>query len=56
MVIRVLNDLDKGLFADFIAPKTEVLTSILRAGIADPSVNWMEMVRPTGEFYNGGNL
>ncbi|KAG8954915.1 hypothetical protein FRC04_010399 [Tulasnella sp. 424] len=45
--LRVINELDKTLFGDYIKPKSDDVTSILRAGILDPAMDWLETPRPT---------
>ncbi|KAG8898083.1 hypothetical protein FRC01_011038 [Tulasnella sp. 417] len=45
-VIRVLTELDKTLFGDYIKPKSDDVTGILRAGILDPAMDWLETPRP----------
>ncbi|KAG8978244.1 hypothetical protein FRB90_008536, partial [Tulasnella sp. 427] len=46
-VIRVINELDKTLFGDYIKPKSDDVTGILRAGILDPMMDWLETPRPS---------
>lgn len=39
--------MDRTLFEDYIKPKSNVLTGLVRKGIIESNVNWSEMQRPT---------
>ncbi|KAG9001171.1 hypothetical protein FRB93_012253 [Tulasnella sp. JGI-2019a] len=44
--IRIVSELDKTLFTDFARPKSEVVANIVRGGIVDPSMDWLDTPRP----------
>jgi exocyst complex component 2 len=43
-----VEELDKTLFEGYVKPKATAATSILRAGILDPNMDWYETPQPTG--------
>ena len=47
---EVVRGVDRTLFEDYVKPKSNVLTSLVRKGIIDSGINWSEMQRPTGKF------
>ncbi|KAG8889358.1 hypothetical protein FRB98_004642 [Tulasnella sp. 332] len=43
---RIVSELDKTLFTDFIRPKSEAVANIVRGGIVDPAMDWLDTPRP----------
>ncbi|KAL4267857.1 Exocyst complex component SEC5 [Pleurotus pulmonarius] len=46
-LMTVVGELDKTLFDGYLKPKASVVTSIMRAGILDPKMDWYETPQPT---------
>jgi exocyst complex component 2 len=44
----VVQELDKTLFESYVRPKSAVLTSIVRGGVLDSSMDWYETPQPKG--------
>lgn len=49
-LMTVVGELDKTLFDGYLKPKASVVTSIMRAGILDPKMDWYETPQPTGRL------
>ncbi|KAG8807479.1 hypothetical protein FRC17_004444 [Serendipita sp. 399] len=44
---EVMRGVDRTLFEDYVKPKANALTKLVRKGVIDPSIDWYDMPRPT---------
>lgn len=47
---RILSDVDKTLFEDYVEQKASAANKIMQGGILNPNINWFETPPPTGNF------
>lgn len=50
MLAEVVDQLDKGLFADYVEPKAKFINSIIRKGILESRMDWLGTPRPSGAY------
>jgi exocyst complex component 2 len=47
-LMTVVQELDRSLFEGYVKPKSAEVTAIVRKGVLDPAMDWLETPKPTG--------
>ena len=52
LLIEVVDNMNEMVFGDYVARKGEPLLEIIRGGILDQGMDWLNTPKPTGESHN----
>ena len=48
--MAVVKELDRTLFEGYVKPKASEVTAIIRGGVMDPNMDWLDTPPPTGTY------